>query len=653
VSLDVLIEPGVDMPSAVARIDILRRDAHGESTTRVDVTQPTASLESTIVPVHADVGPAVAGTIEIEARVHLLSPTGEATSDAIAEDDVSRARVRCSGALVVGVADAEKSGAPIVAMLRPLAADPSGGMQTVPIAAGTLAEAVGVVDVIVTADDPLARDEKSLLSSFVARGGGWLDVAGWNWIAQRARADDPLGAIAPLKPAQADRGPRDVILLVDASGSMAGAPFESVRAAIAPVLDAALPQDDVEVRFFADDVSAPLGIHAAQRADPEARRAFLEAVVHAREPQGSTQLWRALDRIAATRASSARDALVLLLSDGRDPDRADLGTRGAALRARLGSAHARLAVIAAGDDPDRELLASLLLPGESIEDAGDLGRPDAAGRLARAFAREIARDAVRSGPIEVLPVAQPSGPAAEIARASTALAPIARAVRADLAHSTSSASRDEAFWSAPDGAPLGAIARVGSGLVASLAFEPATDWAPQWDDGARLAPLLRVLGREHAQRSARPQLVERDGRLCLENAPPDLPAPALAHVADGSGASADILFAESGTSGDPLLERCAPIPSDLARTSGFWTVTFEAGSADASAGLPLVLALATPRAPEFTFAPHRSRLQPSPGRERTARPASAPHPLHAWAIGSGMALLFAAALLGAFSRRRA
>jgi hypothetical protein len=109
-----------------------------------------------------------------------------------------------------------------------------------------------------------------------------------------------------------------------------------------------------------------------------------------------------------------------------------------------------------------------------------------------------------------------------------------------------------------------------------------------------------------------------------------------------------VLFAEAGPTRDPLLERCAPTPTALERSSGFWTVTF-----DSVSGPPLVLALATPRAPEFTFPPKRFRAPPLEAVPLAPVPAAAPNPLYPWILSAGAFSLFAATLLGAFSRRRA
>ena len=70
----------------------------------------------------------------------------------------------------------------------------------------------------------------------------------------------------------------------------------------------------------------------------------------------ATHLWRALEELARQRATIDRDALVVLVTDGRDPERGDLALRGAQARERLHAARAKLAVIAAGADSDRELL---------------------------------------------------------------------------------------------------------------------------------------------------------------------------------------------------------------------------------------------------------------------------------------------------------
>jgi hypothetical protein len=78
---------------------------------------------------------------------------------------------------------------------------------------------------------------------------------------------------------------------------------------------------------------------------------------------------------------------------------------------------------------------------------------------------------------------------------------------------------------------------------------------------------------------------------------------------------------------------------------------------DAASGPALVLALATPRASEFTFPPRRFRARaPQPGSQGATRAAlfqPEPSPLYPWTLSAGAVCLFVAALLGAFSRSRA
>jgi hypothetical protein len=58
------------------------------------------------------------------------------------------------------------------------------------------------------------------------------------------------------------------------------------------------------------------------------------------------------------------------------------------------------------------------------------------------------------------------------------------------------------------------------------------------------------------------------------------------------------------------------------------------------------------RAEEFALAPRRFQAARGGAADRAVRAVPASHPLAPWSIACGSLLLFAAALLGAFSRAR-
>lgn len=646
VSADVRLD--IDsLPPPAIQVEFTRRDARGQDTSTVAVAAPNTLVpvgtRASTVRVHADLGPAVPGPIELEARVVLLDEHGARTPDATPEDDASAAIVRCAGSLVVGVVDAAQSGKPLYDLLR--GADT--GLDLRAIAAHELAASLAIVDAVATVDAPLDEDEERLLVSFVAHGGGWLDVSGWNWIPKRAANREALASIAALEPSKNALTPRDVVFLVDASGSMSGEPFEAIRRALVPLVDAALPQDDVAVRFFAADVSPPILFGTgAERADRARVSALVERVRTERDPGGATRLWLALRTLLSERAESARGAenrpaLVLLLSDGQDPDRTDALERAARLRTELAAARVRLVAISPTEGADVDFLRSLTDTVVSMPGSGADGQPN----WAFVFKRELARDAVRQrSNQQVFPVLGGSDLAAQLASACGHVPPIDVAVRCDARTGASN------VWTGDDGAPLGAIARAGTGLVATLAFAPNTQWAPGWTDPKSLAPIVRALARGHAERASTPSLRVEGQRFVLEGVDANFPAQTIASVRTASGARIALEFVAGAPGYDPIATRTALVPSELGSTAdGLAFVRFESTGA-----LPLELAAPFPRAPEFAFDVKRF-VPPAEagGQIAHTEPEARAHWLAPYALLAGVLLLASAVFASAFSRLRA
>lgn len=139
------------------------------------------------------------------------------------------------------------------------------------------------------------------------------------------------------RPADAERPPLDLALVIDASGSMTGPPLEAAKRAAAGVVEALGPRDRITVTSFADDVIRHVG--ALSAADGGRARAL--TAIRELETRGCTDLaggWtdgvQALDR--ARRDGAQRR--VVILSDGHanvgeiDPE--TLGLQAAAARDR-------------------------------------------------------------------------------------------------------------------------------------------------------------------------------------------------------------------------------------------------------------------------------------------------------------------------------
>ncbi len=155
--------------------------------------------------------------------------------------------------------------------------------------------------------------------------------------------------------AQVERAPLDVVVVLDRSGSMAGAPLRSVTAATEQLLRLAGPWDRIGVVAFASEVQLvlPLAHH-----DPTVATRALRRI----GPGGSTNLsggWlKGLEMLAAGVREGALRRIVVL-TDGH----ANAGIRDAAeLTALVGSGHAQgitTSCIGFADGYDEQLLANL------------------------------------------------------------------------------------------------------------------------------------------------------------------------------------------------------------------------------------------------------------------------------------------------------
>lgn len=668
---------------ARARLVVERRDARAIATDAVrDASSVTvherefdvdADLDAGLVRSFVDVGPTVDGLTTLDARVRFAA---DGVVDALPENDGATARVRSAGARVVGVLVEPGSDARRAAPAWVIAARSSGalaGLTWIDVATAELPAAWSVLDALVTSDlvaraagapEAVPRDETSArlapteidaLGAFLRRGGGWLDLPGDEWIARRAAADDALSALAALRPDPAGLKPREVVFLIDASGSMAGAPFDEVRAGLAELVDAALPSDDLVVRFFSDDVEPAVRLDATDRRSPAARRAFVEALARAREPHGATRLWRATEALVERAPDDGRERLVLLLSDGGEPDRADVTSRARALRERCAATRTRLVAAAPRDGADTEFLRALTDDVAPLAARGADGRP----HWDAVFRREIARSGVRRAPdARVHAASAPGELARPLARVDGALPPTDESVRAVAVDGA------DVFWTAEDGAPLGALARRGRGIAATLAFAPGTAMAPRWNDPAPLAPLVRLLarGRDDGADGPRVRLDDAGARceVVVEGLPADTPAALDARVEDGSGSVFDVRLAPDERARDPRTARRAPLPDGFRGGDGSARVVI----ATATGSWPLALD-ASPVG-EFAAIPRRARL-PAPqgdlradgaGRSDAPRAASPARARAALALGLGLVALggwawFVARGRGGRSRTRA
>jgi von Willebrand factor type A domain len=459
------------------------------------------------VPVRIDLGAAQRGTTRLNVRARLQTPFG--AGDALPENDRAGGSVRVGDELRIAVALDPRVPTGCLAWVDALASLP--GLAVERTAADELARALASSDVLVTIDVEPRQIPCELLTTFLERGGGWLAFAGTRALAGL----DGDACVADLIPLdfQASAGPgRDIVLLLDGSGSMAGGPVDEARRA-ARGLAAAVPKTDrVVLRWFTDVLEHEIDV--AREPD---------ALARAREAGGATDIPHVLEQLAAQRAeSSPRPALVLLITDGRDQLGGDAEL--AALRAKLRSASVELAAIAVGPQADPEFLRRLVGPDGRMAAAAE------PSELESLLLSEATVSRLRSaGPYEVS-----FGPDALGALAAESCSP--QALQRDALPSIATYLRAEvrrgssAPWIAEAGEPLLGLARRGLGAAAACATLPGSDWAAQWGPSL-FDPLVRWLGR--GRPAERPTLRLSASTLSLEDAPADWPA--LLRATAGSG----------------------------------------------------------------------------------------------------------------------
>lgn len=498
------------------------------------------------------------------------------------------------------------------------------------------AERLERADVLVTLDRAPRALPTAELGAFVRGGGGWLALLGSD---ARAAFAGERGAfeLLPLVPPRGAPA-RELVFLVDGSGSMAGDAQVALSSALVDLLALTGPGERIEFRWFARDLEAPLTRNSG--ADAAERARFAAELLAAHPPGGPTRMLAALERWFDERRAKG-DALLFVLGDGRESETEHAAERARKLAERARAESVRIAPIAVGADADLGLLAALATDGADVPRAGAL-EAAARERLARILARElgVAR-AAGAGPHAVRPAPDVRGePATSVLAAQRAL--FASAWPAVATHVAADATeRASVLWRSETGAPLLALEAVGLGRTAALAFAPGDD-AEAWTEPAPLAllaPLARCLG----EGRARAALVARlDGeRLVLEGAAlAGAPARIGARVRpqDGSVPSEDVVLEPDLGPGGDLAARAAPWPKALDRAAGGFEV-------EVALDPPRGLVLAPRRAPEDRL-PRALFVPPAGGPEPDSPLAAAADPRAGWVLAAAVVLLAGAALLG-------
>lgn len=578
-----------------------------------------------------DCGTAGPGASELRALVSLSGGP-----DLLPANDRARARTVATGTLTLGVAAHPESRAAAEEWLTRDGRSSEPGLQFVLLEPAELGAWLTELDALVSFDLAPRELPAPLLEPFVRHGGGWLALAGWRFLADWIpSAGGELPRLLPCEPAGSEAAPREVVLLVDGSGSMEGAPFESVRAAALELVSFALPADRVSLRFFTQALEpAHLlkeGSAGGAQTSAAARDAARELLL-LRVPSGPTFLLRALRELGA--AAGADETLLFLLSDGweRGADAEEAARR---VAAELAAARVRLVVIAAGE-ANRALLAALAGGADEVRSGGSLGE------LRAVFRREVHASQLAEGELELQRAARAPGSLADEVASAASLpsppAPLERHLRSRLRPG------GEALWQDTAGEPVLALARAGLGRTAFFASLPGAGWASRHAhlaDG-ELRGLLRWLARGPG-RETPPRARLEDGFLRVSGLGPETPAELRAELLadDGARVCARLTLLPPGAPGSdvagtrqaPVTEEEDSAPALLVRFTG-----------DALQGQALVVERALAAELAWRERPVPAAWLRPESSARVERHARASRPLALLATGLGLGLLFVAAL---------
>lgn len=160
--------------------------------------------------------------------------------------------------------------------------------------------------------------------------------------------DGAPGAVTGAELANSEDAPLDVVVVIDTSGSMEGAPLVSAKAAASAFINDLGAADRVAILSFGDEVTLVQ--------DFTADRALSGAAIDGLIARGNTALYQATT-VAAVKAgsSNASRRAIVLLSDGADFGGRSIATREESIAAAT-NAGVPLFTIAQGNDLDRVYL---------------------------------------------------------------------------------------------------------------------------------------------------------------------------------------------------------------------------------------------------------------------------------------------------------
>jgi Ca-activated chloride channel homolog len=174
-----------------------------------------------------------------------------------------------------------------------------------------------------------------------------------------------------------DIAPREVMIVVDTSGSMQGQPIAQAQALAGALIDSLRPGDTFNVLAFSGGTNAMSP--AAIAGDPDGKRAG-KAFVASLESGGGTEMGAAMARALASAPGNDRVRLVYFLTDGF------VGNDDVIVRAARGNLGAnRIFSVGIGSAPNRALLNQIAAVGRGFASYLNLGESatDVAEELVR------------------------------------------------------------------------------------------------------------------------------------------------------------------------------------------------------------------------------------------------------------------------------
>jgi Ca-activated chloride channel homolog len=417
----------------------------------------------------------------------------------------------------------------------------------------TLADGPPAALAVVSTTHDIACSEKEGLSRVSLRAGARLDrdlVVAWNACAERSgvrlvegpglAGDDGRYGLMTLTPPAITTSalPRDLTVLLDASGSMDGDPLEVAKQVVTDLIASLEPDDRFEVIAFSNDSRSLTG--GLKKATCEHRAQALRSLASL-PAGGATEMAHAvIEAIQPLRDDSQRQ--VVLVTDGHIGFEAQV--TGEILRRLPGNA--RVHTVGVGSAPNRSLTRSVARAGRGVEVfAGDgASAASAARRLCRATVRPVLteltvrgnglrryapqrpRDVLAGQPIVLALELEPNGGTVEVAgrEAGSAEAWIWRLVvpaRAGVPAGGMPVSPDAAALTATS-LPIGAL--YGGEIISDLELDKAlgetgADVDRRIEENAlrhRIASRMTSLVAIAEEPSVDPKLPRRRERLAVE-----------------------------------------------------------------------------------------------------------------------------------------